>query len=71
MLFIRAERQPPVGAAFLAGASDLIAEVILLSSIRLDRKTKFDAYEQAGVAEYWIADLKTRSVKVYTLACGE
>ena len=71
VLFIRAERQPPVGAAFLAGAPDLIVEVISPSSIRLDRKTKFDAYEEAGVAEYWIADPKTRSVEVYTLARGE
>ena len=37
-------------------------------AIRLDRKSKFDAYEQAGVAEYWIADTKTRSVEVYTWA---
>ena len=41
------------------------------SSIRLDRRTKFDAYEAAGVAEYWIVDTKTRSVEVYTLARGE
>lgn len=41
------------------------------SSIRLDRKVKFDAYEQAGVAEYWIADAKTRSVEVYTLSNNE
>lgn len=71
VLFIRTERQPSASSAFLAGAPELIVEVISPSSIRLDRKTKFDAYEQAGVAEYWIVDPKTRSVEVYTLARGE
>lgn len=71
ILFIRAERQPPPGAQFFEGAPDLIVEVVSPSSIRLDRKTKFDAYELAGVTEYWIADPKTRSVEVYTLAHGE
>jgi len=71
ILFIRTERQPPPGAQFFESAPDLIIEVVSPSSIRLDRKTKFDAYELAGVTEYWIADPKTRSVEVYTLAHGE
>lgn len=71
VLFISAMRQPPYGAKFFAGAPDLIVEVVSPSSIRLDRKVKFDAYEEAGVAEYWIADPKTRSVEVYTLSRGE
>jgi len=71
VLFISTVRQPPLGAQFIAGAPDLIVEVVSPSSIRLDRKVKFDAYEEAGVAEYWIADPKTRSVEVYTLSRGE
>ena len=68
---ISTAHQPPLGAKFFAGAPDLIVEVVAPSSIRLDRKAKFDAYEEAGVAEYWIADPKTRSVEVYTLSRGE
>jgi Uma2 family endonuclease len=64
ILFISAARQPPLGAKFFEGAPDLIVEVVSPSSIRLDRSIKFDAYEQAGVAEYWIVDTKTRSVEV-------
>lgn len=71
VLFIRAEHQPPLGATFFDGAPALVVEVVSPSSIRLDRTIKFDAYEQAGVAEYWIVDPKTRSVEVYTLARGE
>lgn len=71
VLFISAPRLPPPGAKTFDGAPDLIVEVVSPSSIRLDRNVKFDAYEQAGVAEYWIVDTKTRSVEVHTLARGE
>lgn len=71
VIYISAARQPPFGVKIFEGAPDLIVEVVSPSSIRLDRTTKFDAYEAAGVAEYWIVDTKTRSVEVYTLARGE
>lgn len=71
VLFISVARLPPPGAKTFDGAPDLIVEVVSPSSIRLDRNVKFDAYEQAGVAEYWIVDTKTRAVEVYTLARGE
>lgn len=71
VLFIRDDRQPPLGAQFFAGAPDLIVEVISPSSIRLDRHIKFDAYERAGVLEYWLVDPKAHLVEVYTLANGE
>ncbi|MFZ4657849.1 MAG: Uma2 family endonuclease [Caldilineaceae bacterium] len=71
VLFISNAHLPPHGAKMFEGAPDLIVEVVSPSSIRLDRNVKFDAYEAAGVAEYWIVDTKTRSVEVYTLARGE
>ncbi len=71
VLFIRAERQPPLGTQFFEGAPDLIVEVISPSSIRLDRHIKFDAYEKTGVPEYWLADPKARLVEVYTLSNNE
>lgn len=70
VLFLTTEQQPPPGSQF-AAAPTLIVEVISPSSIRLDRQIKFDAYERAGVAEYWLADPRTRSVEVYTLENGE
>ena len=71
ILFLTNVQQPPPGTKFFDGAPALIVEVISPSSIRLDRYTKFDAYERAGVAEYWLADPKTRSVEVYVLSNGE
>jgi len=71
VLFIRTENQPAVGTQVFEGVPDLVVEVISPSSIRLDRTVKFDAYERAGVPEYWIVDPKARLVEVYTLARGE
>ncbi|MFZ4660763.1 MAG: Uma2 family endonuclease [Caldilineaceae bacterium] len=71
VFFIRKERQPTAGDRIFVGAPDLIVEVISPSSIRLDRKAKFDAYERYGVAEYWLVEPKLRGVEVYILSNGE
>jgi len=71
LLFLDNEQTPVPGTQTFHGAPRLIIEVISPSSIRLDRQTKFDAYEAAGVAEYWLVDPKARSVEVYTLSSGE
>lgn len=71
MLFIKAEDRPDSGAKFFDGASALIVEVLSPSTSRTDRYIKFRAYERAGVAEYWIANPKPRSVAVFTLSGGE
>ena len=71
ILFIKADNRPEAGAKFFAGVPDLIVEVISPNSIRTDRYVKFTAYEQAGVAEYWLVDPKTRSVEIHALSGGE
>jgi Uma2 family endonuclease len=71
VLFIRAERWPTVGANFFEGAPDLVVEVLSPGSRRTDLFIKSNAYEQAGVSEYWIANPKTRSVEIFTLVEGE
>ncbi len=71
VLFIRAERQPISGAKFFNDAPDLVVEVILPSSVRVDRHDKFDVYEQSGITEYWLVDPKARMVEVYILSGGE
>lgn len=71
ILFITAERRPPAGAKFFEGAPDLIVEVLSQSTLRLDRRIKLDAYERAGVGEYWIVDPRSHFVEVYVLSRGE
>lgn len=70
VLFIQAEQQPGPGAPFFEGAPDLVVEVLSPESVRRDQHVKFGAYEWAGVHEYWLADLKTRTVTIHVLPAG-
>ena len=71
ILFVKAERWPQAKVQFFEGAPDLIVEVLSPSNMRTDRVVKFTAYEQAGVAEYWLVNPLMRTVEVYTLSNGE
>jgi Uma2 family endonuclease len=70
ILFINADNQPQVGDKNFVGVPDLVVEVLSPSTFRKDQRDKLDAYELAGVQEYWIADPKTRSIIVYMLPEG-
>jgi Uma2 family endonuclease len=71
VLFIAEARRHNVKTKFIEGAPDIIVEVTSPSTMRTDRKIKFDAYERAGVREYWIVNPKTRSAEVYAPINGE
>ena len=47
------------------GPPELVVEVLSGSTAHLDKGPKFDAYEQYGVGEYWLADLNQMLVEVY------
>ena len=47
------------------GAPDLVVEVLSFGTASRDRGKKKDAYEKAGVKEYWIVDTIRKSVEVY------
>lgn len=49
------------------GAPDLVIEVLSPSTARYDRGPKKDAYEAAGVREYWIIEPEAKSLEVYLL----
>ena len=46
--------------SYFTGPPDLIIEVISEDSVSRDRINKFEEYEDAGVAEYWIIDPRPR-----------
>lgn len=50
------------------GAPDLVVEILSPSTTFRDRGYKRDIYEKNGVREYWIVDIKGRTVEVYSLA---
>lgn len=53
------------------GAPDLIVEILSPSNIKYDAETKFNLYEEAGVKEYWMVSIESKTVLVYTLKDGK
>lgn len=56
LLFVREGRASIVTEANVAGAPDLVIEILSPSNKAYDRKTKLRAYEKAGVPEIWYLD---------------
>lgn len=71
ILFIAKDHLPHAQDIHFAGVPDLVVEILSKSTVRTDSLVKFSIYEDAGVAEYWIVDPKTRTVRIYTLENGK
>jgi Uma2 family endonuclease len=68
LLFIAKERAAKlVTRASIAGAPDLVLEIISPSTARADRKIKPPLYARHGVAEFWLVDPEDQSVEVFIL----
>src|SRR5437588_12878846 len=48
----------------VVGAPDLVVEVASPSTALYDRVIKYEKYAHAGVQEYWIANIETRTIQV-------
>ncbi|MDP9121137.1 MAG: Uma2 family endonuclease [Acidobacteriota bacterium] len=70
LLFISCERLNILKEAHVAGAPDLVVEVLSPGSRRVDAITKRHLYEKFGVAEYWLVDPELEKIEVYRLANG-
>src|SRR5207253_435886 len=69
IVFIRAERLKRTPRR-LEMVPDLVIEVLLPGSRRLDEKTKFEDYQRLGVREYWLFDPLGKSGTFYRLRAG-
>ena len=56
LFFVRAEHRSVVRRHNVEGPADVVVEVVSPGSRRLDRVTKLDEYERAGVPEYWLIE---------------
>lgn len=65
ILFLSKEKLALIGERMIEGPPNLVVEVLSPSSAYHDLRTKFRAYEQAGIEEYWIVDPERRSVEVF------
>jgi Uma2 family endonuclease len=64
ILFMRAGRTHLIGK-IVKGVPDLVIEILSDSNRRYDVRTKYEIYERAGVAEYWIVDPDELGVRVF------
>ncbi|HEV7505697.1 MAG TPA: Uma2 family endonuclease [Thermoanaerobaculia bacterium] len=71
VMFFRKGNEPRWETSNYEGVPDLIAEILSPKTQRRDRTTKLQAYQDAGVAEYWIVDPQACSVVVYGLERGK
>ncbi len=71
LLFIAADRLSEILTEDnVQGAPDLIVEILSPSNWLVDRREKFEVYQEAGVREYWIVDTDQRLVEVFVLREG-
>ena len=70
VFFLRQDRLDLFGEKDIRGPVDVAVEIVSPSSGKRDRGTKFDGYERAGVAEYWLVDPERREAVFYRLDEG-
>lgn len=70
IFFVKAERLHIVGEDYIEGTPDLVVEVLSPSNWLYDRREKFQAYQAARVAEYWIVDYRAKTIEVFVLEAG-
>lgn len=59
-----------IKSQWVAGAPDLVAEILSPSTAKNDKWYKKNVYEASGVPEYWIVSPKEKSIEVYLLQDG-
>jgi Uma2 family endonuclease len=71
MLFISKERLDIVGQKKIEAAPDLVVEVLSDGNTRKEMLHKKHTFENYGVREYWLIDLKKETLTQYLLKEGE
>lgn len=69
-VFVSRERRAIIGPMELAGASDLLVEILSPSTRRRDLLTKRALFARIGVREYWLIDPDALAVTVLALEEG-
>ena len=67
LVFISSQRIEIIQENFVAGASDLVVEILSPSTAAHDRATKLNLYAEAGVPWVWLMDPLARTVEVLKL----
>lgn len=67
IVFVSSGRRSIIEDKRIAGAPDLIIEIISPSTVRFDRISKIQIYSRQGVEWYWIVDAENQTLEEYHL----
>lgn len=67
LLFVSKPRRDIIRTNHVEGPPDLIIELVSPESITRDWRDKYQAYEAAGVREYWVIDRNAQRMDAYQL----
>jgi Uma2 family endonuclease len=67
LVFVAAQRLEIVQENFIAGAPDLVVEILSPSTVAHDRATKLNLYAEAGIPVVWLMDSLAKTVEVLRL----
>lgn len=70
LLFVSAERAAIIQKQYVAGAPDLVVEILSPSTVLTDRQIKRQLYARHGIPHYWLLDVERQEFVAYTLADG-
>ncbi|MDE7246123.1 MAG: Uma2 family endonuclease [Oscillospiraceae bacterium] len=56
-----------IGKRGIFGPPKLVIEILSEVTLKRDREIKFNLYQQAGVAEYWIVNPRNSTIIIFTL----
>jgi Uma2 family endonuclease len=70
LVIVATEHQDIAQGDYIAGPPDLIVEILSPSTRRIDLLRKSALYATMGVPEYWLVDLKVKTINVLTLENG-
>jgi Uma2 family endonuclease len=65
LLFVAASRRDILNEREVTAAPDLVVEVLSPGTARTDRGRKRALYQETGVREYWIVDVKQNRVEIW------
>ncbi|HEX5421123.1 MAG TPA: Uma2 family endonuclease [Gammaproteobacteria bacterium] len=71
IIFISNERLDIIEEPEIAGAPDLVVEILSPTSAQRDRQNKKALYARSGVREYWVVDPSAKSIEVFPAAHGQ
>lgn len=71
IMFFRKGNGPRWDLGYYEGVPDLLVEILSPGTRRRDQTVKLQAYQEAGVPEYWLVDPDARTAVVYVLEKGK